>query len=124
MDPSTNEAFTLRELVKLESTDTHFGDRNDLVRGRHYREYMSAVESVVSTNLKASPPKVIRLTMSGGSAARRPKRLRYSSDRAQPGSAAPQANYDQAGAPGDSLELAQLESAVLASNIEAGNFRT
>ena len=87
--------------------------------------HMSAVESVVSTNLKASPPKeVIRLTMSGGSAERRPKWLRYSSDRAQPGSAAPQANYDQAGAPGDSLELAQLESAVLASKLETGNFRT
>ena len=87
MDPSTNEAFTLRELVKLESTDTHFWDRIDLVRGRHYREYISAVKSVVSTNLKASPPKV---TMSGGSAARRPKRLR-DSDRAQPRSATPEA---------------------------------
>ena len=82
---------------------------------------MSAVESVVSTNLKASPPKV---TMSGGSAASQAKRLRDSSDRAQPGSAAPQANYDQAGAPGDSLEQAQVESAVLESIIEAGNFRT
>ena len=57
------------------------------MRGPHYDEHMSAVESVVSTNLEASPPKV---TMSGGSAAPQAKRLGDSSDRAQPGSAAPE----------------------------------
>ena len=67
--------------------DIQFGDRLELVRGPRYDEHISAVESVVSTNLKASPPKV---TMSGGSAARRPKRLR-DSDRAQPRSATPEA---------------------------------
>ena len=59
MDPSTDEAYTLRKLiVKLEGADTHFWDRLKLVPGPHYDEHMSAVESVVSTNLEASPPKV------------------------------------------------------------------